>query len=97
MARRTLLVALQPYRRRSQPAVDALRAVDPDRIGIQISQKGTLHTTDPPSIGASRRRAHFDRLSRLLLASDAEAASVAARPGVDACDGTGEVGRHQND
>ena len=34
MARRTLLAALQPYRRRSQCVVDALRAADPDRSGI---------------------------------------------------------------
>src|SRR6266567_3154433 len=44
MARRTLLAALQPYRRRSQRAVDALRAVDPDRIGLPISQERTRHT-----------------------------------------------------
>ena len=35
--------------------------------------------------------------SRLLLASDAEAASVAARAGVDAYGGAGEVGGNQND
>ncbi len=46
------------------------------------------------STGASRRRAHSDRLSRLLLASDAEAAAVAARPGVDTYGGVGEVGRN---
>src|SRR5260370_28142550 len=97
MARRTLLAALQPYRRRSQRAVDALRAVDPDRIGISISQEGTLHTPDPPSTGASRRRSHSDRLSRLLLARDAQAAPVAAPPGADAHGRAGKVGRHQND
>src|SRR5229473_5536269 len=97
MARRALLTALQPYRRRSQRAVDALRAVDPDRIGLPISQERTRPTPHLSSIGASRRRAHSDRLSRLLLASDAEAAPVAARPGVDAYGGAGKVGRHQND
>src|ERR1700693_3495195 len=40
----------------------------------------------------SRRRAHSDPLSRLPLASDAEAAHVAARPGVDAHGGAGKVG-----
>src|SRR5882724_2969005 len=49
------------------------------------------------STGASRRRAHSDRLSRLLLASDAEAAPVTARPRADAYGGTGEVSRNQND
>src|SRR5207249_7901462 len=38
-----------------------------------------------------------ERLPRLLFASDAEAAPVAARPGVDTNGGAGEVGRHQND
>src|SRR2546422_6696673 len=71
MARRTLLAALQPYRRRSQRAVDALRAVDPDRIGLPISQERTRHTPHLSSTGASRRRAHSDRLPRLLFASDA--------------------------
>src|SRR6266567_8762770 len=97
MARRTLLASLQPYRRRSQRAVDALRAVDPDRIGLPISQERTRPTPHLSSIGASRRRAHSDRLSRLLLASDAEAAPVAARPRVDAHSSAGEVGRYQND
>ena len=49
------------------------------------------------STGASRRRAHSDRLPGLLFASDAEAAPVAARPGVDTDGGAGKVGRHQND
>src|SRR2546427_6195922 len=97
MARRTLLAALQPYRRRSQRAVDALRAVDPDRIGLSISQERTRHTPHLSSTGASRRRAHSDRLPGLLFASDAEAAPVAARPGVDTDGGAGKVGRHQND
>src|SRR2546425_6740013 len=97
MARRTLLAALQPYRRRSQRAVDALRAVDPDRIGLPISQERTRHTPHLSSTGASRRRAHSDRLPGLLFASDAEAAPVAARPGVDTDGGAGKVGRHQND
>ena len=57
----------------------------------------TLDTPDPPSTGASRRRAHSDRFSRLLFASDAEAALVAARPRVDTDGGAGKVGRHQND
>jgi hypothetical protein len=39
MARRTLLAALQPDRRRSQCPVGALRAVDADRIGLPISQE----------------------------------------------------------
>src|SRR5713226_8870435 len=86
MARRALLTALQPYRRRSQRAVDALRAVDPDRIGLPISQERTRHTPHLSSTGASRRRAHSDRLSRLLFASNAEAHG-----------GAGKVGRHQND
>src|SRR5713101_2587353 len=97
MARRTLLAALQPYGRRSQRALEPLRAVDPDRIGLPISQERTLHTPDPPSTGASRRRAHSDRLPRLLFASDAEAAPVAARPGVDTDGSAGKVGRNQND
>jgi hypothetical protein len=97
MARRTLLAALQPYRRRSQCVVDALRAVDPDRSGIPIAEKRTLHPPHPPSTGASRRRAHSDCLSRLLLGSDAEAASVAARTRVNAYGGVGEVGGNQND
>src|SRR5260370_34108414 len=97
MARRTLLAALQPYGRRSPRAVDALRAVDPDRIGIPFAQEGTLHTPDPPSTGASRRRAHFDRLSRLLLAGNPEAAPVAARPRVDTDGGARKVSRNQND
>src|SRR5260370_41500113 len=97
MARRTLLTALQPYGRRSQRAVDPLRAVDTDRVGLPISQERTRHTPHLPSTGASSRRAHSDRLSRLLLASDTEAASVAARSRVDAYGGTGEVSRNQND
>src|SRR6266481_853432 len=97
MARRTLLAALQSYGRRSQRAVDPLRAVDTDRIGLPISQERTRHTPHLPSTGTSRRRAHSDRLPRLLFASDAEAAPVAARPGVDAYGGVGEVGRNQND
>ena len=97
MARRALLVTLQPYRRRSQCAVDALRAVDPDRSGIPVAEKRTLHPSDPPSTGASRRRAYSDRLSRLLLASDTEAAPIAARPRVDAYSGIGEVSGNQND
>src|SRR5438445_2443109 len=97
MARRTLLAALQPYRRRSQRAVDALRTVDPDRIGLPISQERTRPTPHLSSTGASRRRAHSDRLPRLLFASDAEAAPVAAGPGVDTDGGAGKVGRHQND
>src|SRR5258708_26046298 len=96
MARRALLAALQSYRRRSRRAVDALRAVDPDRIGLPISQERTRHTPHLSSTGASRRRAHSDRLSRLLLASDAEAAAVAARPRVDPSGGTWEVGRNLN-
>src|SRR6266852_4202678 len=97
MARRTLLAALQPYRRRSQRAVDPLRAVDPDRIGLPISQERTRHTPHLSSTGASCRRAHSDRLPRLLFASDAEAAPVTARPGVDTDGGAGKVGGHQND
>src|SRR5258705_4037996 len=97
MARRALLTALQPYRRRSQRAVDALRAVDPDRIGVPISQERTRHTPHLSSTGASRRRSHSDGLPRLLLASDTEAAAVAARPRVDAYSSAGEVGRNQND
>src|SRR5260370_11633883 len=97
MARRTLLAALQPYRRRSQCVVDALRAADPDRSGIPVAEKRTVHTSDPPSTGASRRRAHSDRLSRLLLAGNPEAAPVAARPRLDTHGGAGEVGGNQND
>src|SRR5271169_1308464 len=97
MAGRALLTALQPYGRRSQRAVDPLRAVDTDRIGLPISQKRTRHTPHLPSTGAPRRRAHSDRLSRLLLASDTEASPVAARPRVDAYRSAGEVGRNQND
>src|SRR6266566_4935074 len=44
MARRTLLAALQSYGRRSPRAVDPLRAVDTDRIGLPISQERTRHT-----------------------------------------------------
>src|SRR5882762_1623435 len=97
MARRTLLAALQSYRRRSQRPVDPLRAVDTDRVGLPISQERTRHTSHLPSTGTSRRRAHSDRLSRLLLASDAEAAPVAARPGVDTDGGVRKVSRNQND
>jgi hypothetical protein len=84
--------ALQPYDRRSQHPVDPLRAVGKDRVGLPIAQECTRHTSHLPSTGASRRRSHSDRLSRLLLASDAEAAPVAARPGIDAYGGAGEVG-----
>src|SRR6266478_2543754 len=78
-------------------------------VGTTISHSSSFpfDTTDlsrvnsqyahPPSTGTSRRRAHSDRLSRLLLASDAEAAAVAARPRVDTDGGAGKVGRHQND
>src|SRR5271169_2909776 len=97
MAGRALLTALQPYRRRSQRAVDPLRAVDTDRIGLPISQERTRHTPHLPSTGASSRRSHSDRLSRLLLASDTEASPVAARPRVDAYSSAGEVGGDQND
>src|SRR6202790_292400 len=97
MARRTLFAALQPYGRRSQRAMDALRAVDPDRIGLPISQERTRHTPHLSSTGASRRRAHSDRLPRLLFASDTEASPVAARPRVDAYCSAGEVGRNPND
>src|SRR5712691_2551040 len=97
MARRTLLTALQPYGRRSQRVVDPLRAVDTDRVGLPISEKRTRHTPHLPSTGTSCRRAHSDRLSRLLLASDTEASPVAARPRVDAYSGVGEVGGNQND
>jgi hypothetical protein len=54
----------------------------------------TRHTSHLSSTGASRRRPHSDRLSRLLFASNAEAAPVAARPGVDAHGGAGKVGRN---
>src|ERR1700694_4238248 len=97
MARRTLFAALQPYGRRSQRAMDPLRAVDTDRIGLPISQERTRPTPHLSSTGASRRRAHSDRLSRLLLASDAEASPVAARPGVDTDGGVRKVSRNQND
>src|SRR5487761_1130728 len=97
MARRTLLVALQSYRRRSQRAVDALRAADTDRIGLPLAEEWTGHTSHLPSAGTSRRRAHSACLSRLLLASDAEASPVVARPGVDTYSSAGEVGRNPND
>src|SRR5713101_9601696 len=97
MARRTLLTALQSYCRRSQRPVDALRAVDPDRSGIPFAEERTRHTPHLSSTGASSRRSHSDRLSRLLLASDAEASLVAARPRVDAYSSAREVGRNQND
>ena len=42
MARRTLFVALQPYRRRLQRPMDALRAVDPDREAVFRSLKSEL-------------------------------------------------------
>src|SRR5664279_188050 len=97
MARRALLAALQPYGRRPQRAVDALRAADADRSGISVAQKRAWHTPHSPSTGASRRRSYSDRLSRLLLAGNPEAAPVAARPGVDAHGSAGEVGRNPND
>ena len=83
MARRALLAALQPYGRRSQRAVDPLRAADADRIGIWVAPKRPWHTPHSPSTGASRRRSHSDRLSRLLLADNPEATSPVARPRVD--------------
>ena len=55
------------------------------------------HTPHLPSTGASRRCPHSDRLSRLLLAGNPEAAPVAARPRVDAHGGAGEVSRNAND
>jgi hypothetical protein len=71
--------------------------VSDDRKLLLGSANLTCIRFDPPSTGASRRRTHSDRLPRLLLTSDAEAASVAARPRADADGGVGEVGGNQND
>src|SRR5271169_5174160 len=97
MARRALLAALQPYGRRSQRAVDPLRAADADRIGISVAQKRPWHTPHSPSTGASRRRSHSDRLSRLLLADNPEATSPVSCPWFDPHSGAGEAGRNRND
>src|SRR6202035_3248222 len=77
--------------------LDALRTADADRIGISVAQKRPRHTPPLPSTGASRRRPHSDRLSGLLPADNPETSSLAARPGVDAHGGAGEIGRNQND
>src|SRR5271167_2666946 len=97
MARRALLAALQPYGRRSQRAVDPLRATDTDRSSISVAQKRVGHPPHSPSTGASRRCPHSDRLSRLLLAGNPEAAPVAARSRVDAHGSAGKTGRNPND
>src|SRR5664279_4835386 len=96
-ARRALLAALQPYGRRSQHAVDPLRAADADRSGISVAQKRAWHTPHSPSTGASGRRSYSDRFSCLLLADNLEAAPLVARPRVDPHSGAGETGRNPND
>ena len=66
-ARRPLPAALQSDGRRSQRAVDALRATDADRVRVSIFEERTGHSAHLSSTGASRRCAHADCLSGLLL------------------------------
>ena len=97
IARRALLAALQPYGRRSERAVDPLRAADADRSGISVAQKRAPHSPHSPSTRASRRRSYSDRLSCLLLAGNPETAPLVARPRVDPQGGVGKTSRNPND
>src|SRR5208282_2617414 len=61
-----------------------------------MPEKRSGYPADPPSTGASRRRAHPGCFSRLLSDGDAAASAEDAGSRTDAAGSAGKTGRHSN-